>query len=253
MTIQQAKELLGIDQDDDEREIKRKYHKMISLFHPDSADADEPNGEYIRQAQEINEAYRILCRSGEDQKTKGAAAAHNSRKQRQQNRETQNRNMRSQNAQNQWSTDLNESAFTARNIYMHYSMDLSQEEKAAASEKLFYQAARGKYMWDPEEEDFTLFLTSIRHASADLLEQTENTASVNLTAIPDLKEHRFRTQAKLFEYLSMQYVNPIQALDSLAKPESTDGKGQRIYHFKAFLAAPPQTVESTRIGEKKSA
>ena len=35
--------------------------------------------------------------------------------------------------------------------------------------------------------------------------------------------------------------------NSLVKPESTDGKGQRIYHFKAFLAAPPQTVESTRI------
>ena len=28
--------------------------------------------------------------------------------------------------------------------------------------------------------------------------------------------------------------------NSLVKPESTDGKGQRIYHFKAFLAAPPQ-------------
>ena len=26
--------------------------------------------------------------------------------------------------------------------------------------------------------------------------------------------------------------------NSLVKPESTDGKGQRIYHFKAFLAAP---------------
>ena len=35
--------------------------------------------------------------------------------------------------------------------------------------------------------------------------------------------------------------------NSLVKPESTDGKGQRIYHFKAILAAPPQTVESTRI------
>ena len=35
--------------------------------------------------------------------------------------------------------------------------------------------------------------------------------------------------------------------NSLVKPESTDGKGQRIYHFKAFLAAAPQTVESTRI------
>ena len=39
--------------------------------------------------------------------------------------------------------------------------------------------------------------------------------------------------------------------NSLVKPESTDGKGQRIYHFKAFLAAPPQTVESTRTANRR--
>lgn len=53
--------------------------------------------------------------------------------------------MGNQNVQNQWSADLNESAFTARNIYMHYSMDLSQEEKAVSSEKLFYQVTHGKF------------------------------------------------------------------------------------------------------------
>lgn len=36
MNRQQAMKLLGITQEDDEREIKRKYHKMISRFHPDS-------------------------------------------------------------------------------------------------------------------------------------------------------------------------------------------------------------------------
>ena len=36
MNTQDAIELLGIAPEDDEREIKRKYHKMISRFHPDS-------------------------------------------------------------------------------------------------------------------------------------------------------------------------------------------------------------------------
>ena len=36
MNLQQAKELLGINQDDDEREIKRKYHN--SLVKPESTD-----------------------------------------------------------------------------------------------------------------------------------------------------------------------------------------------------------------------
>ena len=36
MNTQDAIELLGIVPEDDEREIKRKYHKMISRFHPTS-------------------------------------------------------------------------------------------------------------------------------------------------------------------------------------------------------------------------
>ena len=65
--------------------------------------------------------------------------------------------------------------------------------------------------------------------------------------MPDLKEYRFRVQAKLFEYLSMQYVNPLLVLDSLTKPESTDGKGQRIYRFKAFVASEASSPEGRLI------
>ena len=61
MNRQQAMKLLGITQEDDEREIKRKYHKMISRFHPDSL--NEAGEAHIQRAQEINEAYRILSQS----------------------------------------------------------------------------------------------------------------------------------------------------------------------------------------------
>ena len=54
MNLQQAMKLLGITQEDDEREIKRKYHKMISRFHPDSL--SEVEEVHIQRAQEINEA-----------------------------------------------------------------------------------------------------------------------------------------------------------------------------------------------------
>ena len=47
--------------EDDEREIKRKYHKIISRFHPDSL--NEVGEAHIQRAQEINEAYRILSQS----------------------------------------------------------------------------------------------------------------------------------------------------------------------------------------------
>ena len=51
----------------------------------------------------------------------------------------------------------------------------------------------------------------------------------------------------LFEYLSMQYVNPLLVLDSLMKPESTDRKGQKIYRVKAFLAAEAASPEGRLI------
>ena len=54
--------------------------------------------------------------------------------------------------------------FIPRNIYLHYSMNLSEEERKEAQGKLYYtRLPCGKnIMWDPEEEDFALFLTSYR-------------------------------------------------------------------------------------------
>ena len=237
MNLQQAMTLLGVTQKDDEREIKRKYHKMISRFHPDSL--NEVGEAHIQRSQEINEAYRILCQSDKwEMKSGQGTEAHG----------TDNHRYGKREQRQEWSGELNEAAFIPRNIYLHYSMNLSEEERKEAQGKLYYQAAQGKYMWDPEEEDFTLFLTSLRHATAALLERTENAVnSEDLSCMPDLKEYRFRIQAKLFEYLSMQYVNPLLVLDSLTKPESTDGKGQRIYRFKAFVASEASSPEGRLI------
>ena len=58
MNTQEAMKILGVIPGDDSREIKRKYHKLISLFHPDSF--SNSGTENIHQAQEINEAYRVL-------------------------------------------------------------------------------------------------------------------------------------------------------------------------------------------------
>ena len=165
MNTQDAIELLGIVPEDDEREIKRKYHKMISRFHPDSL--NEVREAHIQRAQEINEAYRILSQSDsrEMQNAYGTEAygteAHG----------TDNHKSGKREQHQEWSGEWNEATFIPRNIYLHYSMNLSEEERKEAQGKLYYQAACGKYMWDPEEEDFALFLTSIRHAAAVLLRE----------------------------------------------------------------------------------
>ena len=58
MTPEQAKRILNIDREDDKAAIRRKYHRLMSAFHPDAAGVDKP--EYIRRAQEINAAYDVL-------------------------------------------------------------------------------------------------------------------------------------------------------------------------------------------------
>ena len=147
MNTQDAIELLGIVPEDDEREIKRKYHKMISRFHPDSL--NEVREAHIQRAQEINEAYRILSQSDsrEMQNAYGTEAygteAHG----------TDNHKSGKREQHQEWSGEWNEATFIPRNIYLHYSMNLSEEERKEAQGKLYYQAACGKYMWDPEEED----------------------------------------------------------------------------------------------------
>ena len=138
MNRQQAMKLLGITQEDDEREIKRKYHKMISRFHPDSL--NEVGEAHIQRAQEINEAYRILSQSDsrEMQNVYGTEVygteAHGADNHKSGKREQHQ----------EWSGEWNEAAFIPRNIYLHYSMNLSEEERKEAQGKLYYQAACGK-------------------------------------------------------------------------------------------------------------
>ena len=110
MNTQDAIELLGIVPEDDEREIKRKYHKIISRFHPDSL--NEVREAHIQRAQEINEAYRILSQSDsrEMQNAYGTEAygteAHG----------TDNHKSGKREQHQEWSGEWNEATFIPRNL-----------------------------------------------------------------------------------------------------------------------------------------
>lgn len=236
MNAEEAREVLGIDKGDDSREIKRKYHKIISQFHPDSVGAEEGNSEYIQRAQEINEAYRILVKAG----SRGENIRYSPHGEKTKRPETVKREKTSP----VWHSEVNEGAFAERNIYLYYSMDIPLETKVP-QESLYYQTARGKYMWDPEEEEFPLFLASIRHASQELLEKTELGCTITVSEEDEkLKTCRFQVLAKLFEYLALQYTAPVSVLNTLAQPETIDQKEQKIYHLRARLEAYPHSEEA---------
>ena len=206
MDLEQAKRILNISAEDDIGAVKRKYRRLIGCHHPDAICSDRP--EHIRCAQDINEAYNLLKKSG-------VLSVSGKKSQR-------------------WQGIVNEKAFCDRNIYLYYTLDVSEK-------KPYYQTARGRYMWDPDEEDFELFLTSIRHAVKELLEKTEERFSSPGYEDTLAETEKFEFQVQLFTCLAMQYVDPVRTLRKIAQADHVDARGREVYRFRAFLGAKGQS------------
>ncbi|NBH83086.1 J domain-containing protein [bacterium C-53] len=202
MNVECAKKILGISPEDDRISVKKKYRRLIGMYHPDAVGSDRP--EQIRRAQEINEAYHCLKKHA--------------------NLDVSEKSSKS------WRGEVNERAFCERNIYLYYSMDIPENHP-------YYRTACGKYMWDPDEEEFELFLASIHHASKELLEKTEEKRYGSRFDDFLAEEIRFEFQVRLFQYLAMQYMNPVKTLHKLVEPVKTDKQGREIYRFRAFLGS----------------
>lgn len=215
MNIEQAKRILAVTDHDDNRTIKLKYRQLIGKYHPDSIGAELP--EYTKKAQEINEAYKLLKNHIRKARVKKDVSI--------------------------WNSPINEYAFAARNIYMPYSMDIE-------TSGLFQTIAKGKYMWNPDEEEFDLFLRSLNHVSYELLTAIEIPYHFS-EDYSMLKELRFQFQVPLFQMLTMQYIDPLFCLDKLAEPEQIDLKQRKIYHFRAFLSAKGSSTQLNHIASLK--
>ena len=222
MNLQQARRTLGVTPEDDGATVKKKYRRLMGQFHPDTQGATSDS---IRRAQELNEAYEYLKKhtgifqseatagKGSRRNTSGAKSVWKDRPPK----------------KPEWTGRTNEKAFCERNVYQRYSMDV---EEPVRTDKLYYRVARGRYLWDPATEDFTLFVTSLHHATKELLEQAEEKSGGRSS-----EADRFETQSKLFYHLSAQFTDPVQILKRIAKPERTDTDGRQIYHFHTSLGA----------------
>lgn len=202
MNLEWARQILNISEDDDKTVIKKKYRQLMGYYHPDVLGSDRP--EHIKRAQEINEAYYFLKNTD--------------------NVSAQRKNKRKW----KWSGVVNKRAFCDRNIYLYYSMQVE-------GDNLYYQTARGKYMWNPDEEEFSLFITSIHHAVKELLEKIEERIILQWCDDAYMKAKRFEIQAQIFHCLTQQFIDPVKTLRKIAKPEITDKIGRAIYHFQASL------------------
>ena len=123
--------VLGVYEDDDPEEIRKRYRDLIRKHHPDTA-GNVP--EHLNRAQKLTQAYKLLKKEGylkEFQK------------------------------QRSWGIRENRDAFTKRSVLM--------QEELSGNEMIVDTGIYGKYYWYPELEPFSLLMKSVGAAANRIL------------------------------------------------------------------------------------
>ena len=73
MNKSQARKILGLDGTEDEKEVKKKYRKLMHAHHPDSSGSDDSEA-----AAKINTAYELIVKGfdGREQKKSTVKRRH---------------------------------------------------------------------------------------------------------------------------------------------------------------------------------
>ncbi len=213
MNEAQAKRILGITRNDTARTAKIKFRRLIGKYHPDAAGEDSAH--FQEYAQRINAAYTFLKSKNFFDKKEDFIDFDEEKAV-------------------VWSAPVNERAFADRNIYSPYHMEIETGD-------MYQTIARGKYRWDPDEEEFPLFLRSILHTCKELLDE----ADIQCGMDGGTEHLRASFQKQLFHCLAMQYVDPLCCLEKIAEPEMIDPDGQKIYRFRAYIGKT-QDKETTK-------
>ena len=132
MERKEAYRILGISNHDSMTDIRRKYHKLMMIHHPDAQ-----GGYDLIVSQQINEAYRFLREVLEKDGIIEDAAS--------------------------WNAGLNPDAFCGRSIFVDYSF---LDKRIPIRE-----VASGKYLWDPYLEEFRMLARSVAVATGDLVQE----------------------------------------------------------------------------------
>lgn len=213
MTTAHAYKILGLSQDSDKQEIKKKYRQLMHQVHPDTSSLSE--SAYPYSAQEIIEAYSVLCKKQTASKTASSRSS----------KSADPSNTSSASKAPAWDAPLNPHAYMSRNIY-HYAEDSDGNVLGS------FIIATGKFLWKTEE-DFSLFQKSIIECTQKLFQRAEKNTphlSLNLTA-----EKRLHFQAELSYLLTQQFIDAAQTLKVLLPSVSADKDAADIFKISAML------------------
>ena len=205
MNVQEAALLLEVSDCSDSRQIKEQYRKKMRQHHPDvSAAGTGASSDMLQLAQTINEAYELLKKESIRliQKKKS----------------------------NFWKSEQNFQAYCERDVFLS-GADWSGHEEDK------YLIAHGKYYWDPLQEDFEMFLYSLKQMVDGLIGSED-----------DGRGNKIRQ--KLFFLLGIQFVDGVSCLRKLYAPYKVDGQNREIYRLKAMVAVTRENREILQKGRK---
>ncbi|MCR4903976.1 MAG: DnaJ domain-containing protein [Butyrivibrio sp.] len=194
MTIKEAYKILGVSKVNADREIKAKYKKLLILYHPDSDPSRKRNPEDDDKIRQVIEAYKKIKESAsgplnDDHDTYEFT----------------------------WDAFENSKAFTARNIYFQFRI---YDEELPLS-----KMARGKFVWDPDMEDFPLFSKSVLESCKQAIE--------DFNVIPTAEKIK-----NLFHLMLQEYVLPADAARKLGK--LVEDKGDKeLFSFNGLIRENP--------------
>lgn len=206
MTKKEAYRILGLAPGAEIREIKKRYRQLMLTAHPDTG-AVRP----VHDAQKLNAAYSVLKKETSDRRL--------SRPDTESGRHPDGEAKKHTGA---WDAPVNPFAYREREI-LHYAED--QEGTVLGT----FCIARGKYLWEIQE-DFPLFLLSIYRCSAGILAEIDEALFGS-----EAPACRHSVQAELSYLLAQQFMDAPAAIKQLAQAAADDPQGRPVYRFSAML------------------
>lgn len=159
MTIYEARRLLNTDEHESIRTIRKRYLQLMKEAHPDN----HMSASHL-DAVLLNEAYHCLLACHDD------AASENGE-------------------EGQWDADIIPEAFCERTVYVQHSFDDGLVH--------YIPMAEGKYLWNPDAEDFSMLMKSVYETAFHLAG---------------------REDQMIFHYLMQQFIDPVYALARIPEP-----------------------------------
>ena len=187
MTLKEAHKILGVSKENTDREIKAKYKKLLIMYHPDSDPTRERAPEDDEKIRQVIEAYKKIRESEGEPYFEPYEFT--------------------------WDAFENKRAFSERNIFFQFKI----YDEALPPSKM----ARGRFVWDPDMEEFPLFAKSVLEACKEVM--TDHDAAMDPDKVKDI-----------FHLMMQEYVLPADAARKIGKKIREDG-GKEVYSFGGFI------------------